>query len=83
MLKVRRSLTEILLDVTNEEITAVCKDVWNRHRAKGTPHDTTNQLNFRAFAHQGTEFDLIPRLLVTLCRDKAVQFCKYKALKVY
>lgn len=52
MLKVRRSLTEILLEVTNEEITAVCREVWSRARAKGTPdtHDRTNQLNFRQAA---------------------------------
>ncbi|XP_047356878.1 arginine/serine-rich protein PNISR isoform X2 [Vespa velutina] len=35
MLKVRRSLTEILLEVTNEEIGVVCREVWNRARAKG------------------------------------------------
>ncbi|XP_035730798.1 arginine/serine-rich protein PNISR-like isoform X1 [Vespa mandarinia] len=34
MLKVRRSLTEILLEVTNEEIGVVCREVWNRARAK-------------------------------------------------
>ncbi|XP_034949130.1 arginine/serine-rich protein PNISR-like [Chelonus insularis] len=34
MLKVRRSLTEILLEVTNEEIASVCREVWNRYRAK-------------------------------------------------
>ncbi|EZA49941.1 Splicing factor, arginine/serine-rich [Ooceraea biroi] len=34
MLKVRRSLTEILLEVTNEEIGAVCREVWSRARAK-------------------------------------------------
>ncbi|KYN28999.1 Splicing factor, arginine/serine-rich 18 [Trachymyrmex cornetzi] len=35
MLKVRRSLTEILLEVTNEEIGAVCREIWSRARAKG------------------------------------------------
>ncbi|KYN06224.1 Splicing factor, arginine/serine-rich 18 [Cyphomyrmex costatus] len=35
MLKVRRSLTEILLEVTNEEIGAICREVWSRARAKG------------------------------------------------
>ncbi|EFN80678.1 Splicing factor, arginine/serine-rich 18 [Harpegnathos saltator] len=35
MLKVRRSLTEILLEVTNEEIGAVCRDVWSHARTKG------------------------------------------------
>ncbi|EFN61795.1 Splicing factor, arginine/serine-rich 18 [Camponotus floridanus] len=35
MLKVRRSLTEILLEVTNEEIATVCREVWSRARAKG------------------------------------------------
>ncbi|XP_014295036.1 arginine/serine-rich protein PNISR [Microplitis demolitor] len=34
MLKVRRSLTEILLEVTNEEISCVCREVWTRYRAK-------------------------------------------------
>ncbi|KAL0116952.1 hypothetical protein PUN28_010079 [Cardiocondyla obscurior] len=34
MLKVRRSLTEILLEVTNEEIGAVCREIWSRARAK-------------------------------------------------
>ncbi|KAG9431888.1 Splicing factor, arginine/serine-rich [Apis mellifera carnica] len=34
MLKVRRSLTEILLEVTNEEIGAICREVWSRARAK-------------------------------------------------
>ncbi|XP_051164145.1 arginine/serine-rich protein PNISR isoform X2 [Leptopilina boulardi] len=34
MLKVRRSLTEILLEVTNEEISSVCREVWSRARAK-------------------------------------------------
>ncbi|XP_043480893.1 arginine/serine-rich protein PNISR-like isoform X4 [Leptopilina heterotoma] len=37
MLKVRRSLTEILLEVTNEEISSVCREVWSRARAKGEP----------------------------------------------
>lgn len=36
MLKVRRSLTEILLEVTNEEVAAVCREVWSRARAKGS-----------------------------------------------
>ncbi|XP_076293898.1 uncharacterized protein LOC143215561 isoform X2 [Lasioglossum baleicum] len=34
MLKVRRSLTEILLEVTNEEIGSICREVWSRARAK-------------------------------------------------
>ncbi|XP_016845745.1 arginine/serine-rich protein PNISR [Nasonia vitripennis] len=34
MLKVRRSLTEILLEVTNDEISSVCKEVWRRHCSK-------------------------------------------------
>ncbi|KAH0951265.1 hypothetical protein HN011_012012 [Eciton burchellii] len=34
MWKVRRSLTEILLEVTNEEIGAICREVWSRARAK-------------------------------------------------
>lgn len=59
MLKVRRSLTEILLEVTNEEIGSICREVWSRARAKGTPdtHDTTNKLIFHTFAHQCTESD--------------------------
>ncbi|XP_014220448.1 arginine/serine-rich protein PNISR [Trichogramma pretiosum] len=40
MLKVRRSLTEILLEVTNDEIGSVCKDVWKRFCSKGKT--TTN-----------------------------------------
>lgn len=36
MLRVRRSLTEILLEVTNNEISAVCTEVWKRYRSKGT-----------------------------------------------
>lgn len=49
MLKVRRSLTEILLEVTNEEISAVCREVWSRARAKGTPDrpDRLIERNFR------------------------------------
>lgn len=35
MLKVRRSLTEILLEVTNDEISSVCKEVWRRYCSKG------------------------------------------------
>lgn len=35
MLQVRRSLTEILLEVTNDEIASVCKEVWKRHAGKG------------------------------------------------
>lgn len=83
MLKVRRSLTEILLEVTNEEIGAICREVWSRARAKGTPdtHDRTNQLNFRAFSCRSTESYLVS-LLVALCCDKAVRLCntKLKAL---
>lgn len=46
MLKVRRSLTEILLEVTNEEIASLCREVWNKSRAKGTRETPdTNQLN--------------------------------------
>lgn len=43
MLKVRRSLTEILLEVTNEEISSVCREVWSRYRAKGTA-DNANRI---------------------------------------
>lgn len=54
MLKVRRSLTEILLEVTNEEIGVVCREVWNRARAKGTPdtHDNTNITKLHIFPRQ-------------------------------
>lgn len=48
MLKVRRSLTEILLEVTNEEISCVCREVWTRYRAKGT---TDNRLLINAFIY--------------------------------
>ncbi|XP_014468916.1 PREDICTED: arginine/serine-rich protein PNISR-like isoform X2 [Dinoponera quadriceps] len=34
MLMVRRSLTEILLEVTNEEIGVVCREVWSHARTK-------------------------------------------------
>lgn len=40
MLKVRRSLTEILLEVTNEEISNVCREVWSRARTKAPAGDT-------------------------------------------
>lgn len=36
MLKVRRTLTEILLEVTTEEMTAVAREVYQKARAKGT-----------------------------------------------
>ena len=57
MLKVRRSLTEILLEVTNEEISSVCREVWSRARAKGTPDtpDRTNRSIFRTFSYPGAE----------------------------
>lgn len=57
MLKVRRSLTEILLEVTNEEISSVCREVWSRARAKGTPDtpDRTKRSLFRTFAYSVTE----------------------------
>ena len=85
MLKVRRSLTEILLEVTNEEIGAVCREVWSRARAKGTPpdtHDRTNQLNFRAFAHRGTESESMSLLATPRC-DEAVRLCntKFESIK--
>lgn len=83
MLKVRRSLTEILLEVTNEEIGAVCREVWSRARAKGTPdtHDRTNQLNFRAFARWSTESDSVSQFAAPRC-DEAVRLydTKLKAL---
>lgn len=80
MLKVRRSLTEILLEVTNEEIAAVCREVWSRARAKGTPdtHDRTNQLNFRAFARRSTESADSVSLLAASCCDEAVRLCNIK-----
>jgi len=82
MWKVRRSLTEILLEVTNEEIGAICREVWSRARAKGTPdtHHRTNQLNFRAFAYRSTEFDSMS-LLAALCCDEVVRLYNTK-LKV-
>lgn len=42
MLRVRRSLTEILLEVTNEEIGTVCREIWTRARSKGT-RDKSNR----------------------------------------
>lgn len=41
MLKVRRTLTEILLEVTTEEMTAVAREVYQKARAKGTTFYTT------------------------------------------
>ncbi|XP_058791100.1 arginine/serine-rich protein PNISR-like isoform X2 [Phymastichus coffea] len=35
MLKVRRSLTEILLEVTNDEINSICEEVWKNFHNKG------------------------------------------------
>lgn len=80
MLKVRRSLTEILLEVTNEEIAAVCREVWSRARAKGTPdtHDRTNQLNFRAFARRSTKSADSVSLFAAPCCDEAVRLCNIK-----
>jgi len=49
MLKVRRSLTEILLEVTNEEIGSVCREVWSRARAKGTADKHPIELTDRIF----------------------------------
>jgi hypothetical protein len=36
MLKVRRTLTEILLEVTTEEMEAVAQEVLSKAKAKGT-----------------------------------------------
>lgn len=36
MLVVRRTLTEILLETTNEEIAAIASETLKAHRAKGT-----------------------------------------------
>lgn len=36
MLKVRRTLTQILLEVTTEEMTGIAREVYQRARAKGT-----------------------------------------------
>lgn len=36
MLKVRRTLTQILLEVTTEEMTSVAQEVYQKARAKGT-----------------------------------------------
>lgn len=75
MLKVRRSLTEILLEVTNEEIDAVCREVWNRSRAKGTPdtHGRTNQLNFHIFARRCAKSGLVS--LLVPCYNEVVRLC--------
>lgn len=72
---VRRSLTEILLEVTNEEIGSVCREVWSHARTKGTPdtHDRTNQLNFRTFARRRAESNSV-KLLVPHC-DEAMRMC--------
>lgn len=78
MLKVRRSLTEILLEVTNEEIGAICREVWSRARAKGTPdtHDRTNRLNSRTFSRWRAESGSV-RLLAP-CWDQTVRLCNTK-----
>lgn len=83
MLKVRRVLTEILLEVTNEEIATVCREVWSRSRAKGTPdtHDRTNKLNFRAFARRSIEFaDSVSLLAAPRC-EEAVRLYNIKLKK--
>lgn len=75
MLMVRRSLTEILLEVTNEEIGSVCREVWSHARTKGTPdtHDRTNRLNFRIFARRRAESNSV-NLLAPRCNE-AVRLC--------
>lgn len=40
MLAVRRTLTEILLETTNEEIAAIAGETLKAHRAKGTLYIT-------------------------------------------
>jgi len=40
MLVVRRTLTEILLETTNEEIAAIATESIKAHRAKGTFYTT-------------------------------------------
>jgi len=40
MLVVRRTLTEILLETTNEEIAAIATESIKAHRAKGTFYKT-------------------------------------------
>uniref|UniRef100_T1H1Y2 Uncharacterized protein n=1 Tax=Megaselia scalaris TaxID=36166 RepID=T1H1Y2_MEGSC len=36
MLVVRRSLTELLLEVTNEEIQSIAQEQYKKHKSKGT-----------------------------------------------
>lgn len=76
MLMVRRSLTEILLEVTNEEIGVVCREVWSHARTKGTPdtHDRTNRLNFRTFTRRRAESNSKVNLLAPRC-NQAVRLC--------
>lgn len=38
MLKVRHTLTEVLLEVTTEEMQAVAQEVLSKAKAKGTRH---------------------------------------------
>lgn len=78
MLTVRRVLTEILLEVTTQEISAVCSEVWSRARGKGTPdiHDRTNQSNFYTFARRHAKSDSM-RLLAPQY-DEAIRLCNTK-----
>lgn len=50
MLKVRRTLTEILLEVTTEEMTAVAREVYQKARAKGTTFYTHLVSIFKAIS---------------------------------
>lgn len=46
MLTVRRQLTEILLEVTNEEIINIAKESINRYKKKGNKHNVHKYLIF-------------------------------------
>lgn len=64
MLKVRRSLTEILLEVTNEEIGSVCREVWSRARAKGTPDTPDRKLTDSYFESLFSRVKMLSRRIV-------------------
>lgn len=62
MLKVRRTLTQILLEVTTEEMTSVAREVYQKARAKGTSFYKILELVFEP---------ILPIGLYLLCRQTA------------
>lgn len=74
MLKVRRSLTEILLEVTNEEIATVCREIWSRARAKGT-QDKSDHVTRKSLAIIFLQQMYSAKLLCTL--KTLIHFAKF------